>query len=283
MEKFADLHMHSSHSDSDFSIEKIFQVAKDKGLSCISVTDHDTVNGAEEACVMSARYGVEFLSGIEISAQINDTEVHVLGYMVDHQDTKLLRALDSVEDIRKERLLGMSSKLNDLGMKVDNDEFFNGLKGAMPTRLHLALYMVDKQYVKSVSVAFKKYLSPGNPAYVSRFRYSVKDSIKIIKDSGGLAFLAHPHFLPKDESIKKFVDWGIDGMEVRYPGYSAERTEYFSKLVDKYNLLKSGGSDAHGSFKDFTSIGEVKIPYEWVNKMKDVNSVPSTSKQLSRS
>ena len=266
--KTADLHIHSRYSDSDLSVEQIFKQAEDAGLSCISITDHDTVDAINEAKEISLRYNVELLEGIELSSQKGDLEIHILGYLIDYKSSKLLDFLSGVRKFRQARLLDMMFRLNDLGMKIDQEDLLKYVGKAIPTRLHLALYMTKKGYISSIWEAFKKYLSYGKPAYVVRFPHSAEQAIRIIKDSGGLAFLAHPHFISKRGCIKELADAGLDGIEVMYPRYSRDDTARFSKLADSYNLLKSGGSDGHGSYKEFTSIGHIKIPYQWVEELK---------------
>jgi len=115
---------------------------------------------------------------------------------------------------------------------------------------------------------FHKYLSPGKPAYKSRFKHSVRETIAIIKDCGGLSVLAHPHMINDQSWIEEFIQDGLDGLEVVYPGMSAARSSMYLNLALKHNLLKSGGSDAHGSYKEFTEIGGVNVSYEWVQEMK---------------
>ncbi|MFH1768872.1 MAG: PHP domain-containing protein [Candidatus Omnitrophota bacterium] len=269
MSKSADLHIHSFYSDSNLTVNEIFQKAREQALTCISITDHDTTVALEEAKNLSIEYEIELIDGIELSAQQQDFEIHVLGYMLDYRSAALQNALSNITDIRIERLVEMSGKLNGLGFGVDKDELFRDIKGLIPTRLHLAQYMIKKKYVSSVREAFRKYLSYGKPAYVSKFRYSTKEAIRMIKQAGGLAFLAHPHYLSDRQWIKEFVNYGIDGLEVIYPNYSQEIIAFFSKLADKYGILKSGGSDCHGSYKEFTSIGCVDVPYQWVEDIKN--------------
>ena len=269
---YADLHIHSIYSDGSLSVKGVFQEAKDAGLKCISLTDHDTMGGIKYAKILGASYGIELISGIEFSAQYGNREVHILGYMIDDDSKEINAVVSELKMIRMDRIRKMSSKLNSLGLKIEKDDLDSIIKDAVPTRLHLALCMVKKGYSSSVRDAFKKYLSYGKPAYISRFRYSVKEAIDILKKSRGMAFLAHPHLLPIKEWIHDFADWGIDGIEVMYPGYSPEVTDRFSKIAAQYGLLKSGGSDSHGVYKDFTAIGNIKIPYEWVQKIKDKHS-----------
>ena len=188
--EYADLHIHSYYSDSDLSLEDIFKQAASANLRGISITDHDTVAGLEKATELGLAYNIDFLGGIEFSTEMHDSEIHILGYLMDFHDKALNNILNEIKGIRKERLLKMAAKLNNLGIEIDSDELFNKINKASPTRLHLALYMMEKKYISYAGEAFRKYISIGKPGYVSRFRYSVEKMIKIIKDTGGIAFLA---------------------------------------------------------------------------------------------
>lgn len=276
--KRCDLHIHSVFSDSDATMDEIFSMAKDKNLACISVTDHDTLLGIEEAQALSKEYDVELINGIEFSAKNGDSEVHVLGYFVDPFNKQLSDALCNIRELRFERLMLMVDKMNALGFSLDKEEIILKIKGNIPTRLHLGLYLLEKGIVSSLIDAFRRYLSPGKPAYVSHFKYSVEDVIGFIKGAGGLAFLAHPHLLSNKEWLDEFISLGLDGLEINYPGLSEKRKEYYKNKASKFNLLYSGGSDAHGSYKEFTQVGGVTIPYEWVEQMKSrLTKVPNSA------
>jgi predicted metal-dependent phosphoesterase TrpH len=275
-----DLHIHSNFSDSDAKIEDIFIKAKEKNLSAIAITDHDTVSGLSEAEQKSKIYGIECIKGLELSAQKNDVEVHILGYFIDTKSKLLKESLAEIRALRGKRFIDMAQKLNSLGLNIDIDEVFLNISSSIPTRLHLGLHLVRKGIVKSLREAFNKYLSPGKPAYISRFKYSVKEAIELIKSCCGLAFLAHPYLLSEQAWIEEFASYGLDGLEVIYPRLSEAKLLHYSELADKLKLLKSGGSDAHGSYKEFTEVGGVTIPYEWVEEMKKrlaLNSKPNQS------
>lgn len=264
-----DLHIHSDYSDSDLSVEDIFSQAKVENIKAIAITDHDTIEGTLKGEKLSEKYGVEFIEGIELSSHYNNFEVHILGYFVDISDKNFLESLKNVKDLREERLIKMAEKVNSLGMKIDIDELILRVNERIATRLHLALYMLEKKQVNSIWEAFKKYLSPGKPAYVGRFKFSTKEAIRLIKEAEGLAVLAHPHSLSNKEWIKEFVDYGLDGIEVMYPGVSSQLVAYYADIAEKHGLFKCGGSDSHGSYKEFTGIGQVTIPYNWLEELKD--------------
>ncbi|MDD3296019.1 MAG: PHP domain-containing protein [Candidatus Omnitrophica bacterium] len=266
--QLCDLHIHSIFSDSDADIESIFKQAKEKNLHCIAITDHDTVSGIPLARDCSRRYGIELIEGLELSAQHQGIEIHVLGYFVDSESEYLNEQLDSMRGLRKQRILDMAKALNAIGVEVDIEELLEAIGAAMPTRLHLGLYLLGKGKVSNLWEAFKKYLTPGKPAYVAGFKYSVKDAIEVIKKSGGLSFLAHPHMISNQAWVREFINFGLDGLEINYSSMSPVKKFLYTQMASKHNLLKSGGSDAHGSYKEFTQIGKVTVPYEWVQAMK---------------
>ncbi len=263
-----DLHIHSNFSDSDTDLESIFKQARQKNLRCIAITDHDTVSGVIKARLYSKIYDIELIEGVELSAQHRGAEIHILGYFIDIDDQRLHNELEHIRELRKEKLLWMVEELNSLGVGVNREELFSIIKGAVPTRLHLGLYLVRKGKVSSLRQAFKKYLSPGRPAYRTHPKYSAEEAIGLIKEYRGLAVLAHPHMIPDQSWIEEFISFGIDGLELVYHSMSSAKRALYSNIALKSGLLRSGGSDAHGSYKEFLEVGEVSIPYEWVQEMK---------------
>jgi len=267
-EKRCDLHIHSKFSDSDAEIETIFKQAKEKRLACIAITDHDTLDGMSLARNYSDNYGIELIEGFELSAEHKGVEVHILAYFVDSDNQELRSELAQIKNIRVERLLWMGNKLNTLGLGVDLEELSERIKGTTPTRLHLALYLLEKGKVKNLRQAFKEYLSPGQLAYSSSFKHSVKEAIQLIRKFGGLSFIAHPHVIPDQSWVEEFISLGVDGLETIYFTMSPAKRLLYKNMAIKYQLLQSGGSDAHGSYKAFVEVGGVSIPYTWVEDMK---------------
>jgi len=266
--KKCDLHLHSIFSDSDADLQSIFKQAKINNVQCIALTDHDTVAGISSARALSEEYGIELIEGIELSAQYKEIEVHILGYFINSDDEKLQIELLELRRLRVERISWMIGKLNELGLGVDEQRFFSRIGGSIPTRLHLALYLTETNKASSLKEVFKKYLSSGKPAYRGHFKYSVKEAINFIKGVGGLAFLAHPHIIADQSLVEKFIELGLDGLEVAYPGMPPVKRFLYSDMVTKFGLLRSGGSDAHGSYKKFIKLGMVDVPYTWVQEMK---------------
>ena len=276
-DKKCDLHIHSVFSDSDAPIEGIFKEASRKNINCVAIADHDTVDGIVQARLCSKTYDVELVEAVELSAKYKDFEIHILGYFINPDNKKLRSELAHMDQLRRERLLWMSAKLNSLGVVVDSEELFSNIKDAIPTRLHLGLYLLKKGRVHSLKEAFRKYLSPGRPAYKQYFKQSVKETIALIKGAGGLAFLAHPHIIPNQSFVEEIISEGIDGLELVYPSMSAAKSSLYRNIVCKRGLLKSGGSDVHGSYKRFVELGEVTVPYAWIEEMKKALNLKSVS------
>jgi predicted metal-dependent phosphoesterase TrpH len=268
--QFCDLHIHSTYSDSDATIESIFQDAKKKNLKAIAITDHDTFEGIPSALEASRETGVELIRGLELSSHKDGIEVHILGYFGSHVANDFMNELKEIKDIRRSRLTAMAQKLNEIKVDVNVDELFSiVVKGNIPTRLHLALYLQKKGHVSNIVEAFRRYLSPGKPGYVSRFKYSTQEAIAAINRAGGVAFLAHPHYISNTAWIDEFTAQGLAGIEVIYPRLSAATMSKAAAHAQRLGLLQSGGSDAHGGYKEFTSVGGVEVPYEFACAIKE--------------
>lgn len=266
--EFCDLHIHTNFSDSDMTSEEVLTQSRKKGLACIAITDHDEVGALKQIHSKNIPSNLELIAGVELSAEYRGREVHILGYFIDLFHKELTEKLDYIKKMRRRRIILMAKKFKDLGVTVDIEEIFSQFKEAVLTRLHFARYLVNKKIVSSIKEAFDKYLNYNKPAYVSKFNFSAKEAISLINKAGGLSFIAHPHQLGDISWIKIFKNYGLAGIEVIYPNYQPQQIYFYSGLADELSLLKSGGSDAHGSFKSFTSIGAVEVPYSFVEEMK---------------
>ncbi|MDO8662032.1 MAG: PHP domain-containing protein [Candidatus Omnitrophota bacterium] len=264
----ADLHLHTLFSDGTYTPEELVSQSLKAGLSAIAVVDHDTVEGVSPTIAEAKDQALEVLAGIELSAAYEDKEIHILGYLIDHQNKILLKKLESLKENRIERVHKMVEKLNNLGIDLKPESVFalsgNGTVG----RLHIARALVKEGLVRSLSEVFQKYIGDNGPAYVLGFRFSPKEAIKFIKDSGGVPVLAHPYTLHNDELILEFVKLGLMGLEVYYPEHSQGMVNFYLELAKQNNLLVTGGSDCHGKAKPEVRLGSIKVPYELVEKLK---------------
>lgn len=272
--KYIDLHSHSTVSDGSESPTAVIRTAAaEKNLRALALSDHDTVEGLDEAFEEASKYeGFELIPAIEISAEYGDGTIHILGYFIDRENPKLLAQLKVLQQAREERNPQIIAKLNELGLEITEEEVNKIAGQGVVGRPHIARALIDKGYVKDSQEAFEKYLKKNGPAYINKERFSQKDSIKMIHDAGGVAVLAHPKYVHGgdlkgvEELIASLAANGLDGLEVFYSSHNKKEVKLFKELADKYNLIATGGSDFHGVSKPDieigTGMGNLKVPYE---------------------
>lgn len=266
--KFADLHLHTIFSDGTYTPFSLISECENQGLSAISVTDHDTVNGIQAVAKIAEDKDIEVLPGIELTAEYEGKEIHILGYLIDSQNELLLKRLEILKENRIERAYKIIDKLKGEGVILRPESVFGLAKQGTVGRLHIARAMVKEGVASSILEAFQKYIGDKCPAYVLDFRLSAKEAIKLIIDSAGIPVLAHPHTINNDEVIFKFIDYGLMGLEAYYPEHSQAMINFYLDLAKKHNLLITGGSDCHGEAKPQAKIGSVKVPYALVEELK---------------
>lgn len=276
--KFADLHLHTCFSDSTFTPEELILEVARVGLSTISVVDHDTTEGIARTIEIAKSKNIEVISGVELSAEYEGIEIHMLGYLVDYKSKILKEKLDFLKQNRVERIFKIVDKLKIMGVSLKPESVFDIAKQGTVGRLHIARAMVKEKLVNSTSEAFQKYIGDKCPAYVCGFKFTPMEAIKLIKDTKGIPVLAHPYTLHKDELIAEFAEKGLMGLEVYYPEHSQAMVNFYLNLAKKFNLLITGGSDCHGNAKSEIKVGSIKIPYELVEKLKEARSLMTNDK-----
>lgn len=266
MGKNADLHVHTCFSDGIYSPEEVLRKAKEAGLSAVGICDHDSVKGIEEAIELEDRYGVEIIPGIEMSTELHNQEIHILGYLFDWMNSHFRALLKTIQEVRFWRAELIITKLQDLGLNLDFDEVKREASSESIGRPHIARLMVKKGYVATQDEAFEKYLRAGAPAYVGKYEMLPEDAITKIKEMRGIPVLAHPKFsvLPSEE-FERLVKLGLRGVEVYHSRQTLEESDSYLEMARKYGLLITGGSDSHG---EEDPIGCVKIPYSYVIELK---------------
>lgn len=263
-----DLHMHSYHSDGYHSPEKVIEKAKNQGIKILSITDHDSVNAFSEASECAKKFGIEVIPGVEISTDIRDTEVHILGYFVDPKNKDLEHYLNFFREERYKRAIRMVKKLNILGLDITIDDVMTFAKDSAIGRPHIAQALLAKGQVKSFFEAFYKFIGNHAPAYERKVHLSPQSAFKIINDAGGLSFIAHPGNMP-EILIKELIDAGVDGIEVIHPSHSPEQVKFYRGIVIEYFLLESGGSDFHGGKReDDENLGKYYTSSKVVDTMR---------------
>ena len=277
---FCDLHLHSTASDGTDAPQDLPQRARQCGLSAIALTDHDTTAGLRECAEAARRAGIEFLPGIELSADpatlsALDTAprgtLHILGYGIRHDDPKLDKVQQRLRKARDQRNPEMVEKLNELGVRIRYEDVValasRDGDTAIVGRPHIAQLMVQRGYVKSMHEAFTRYLGEQGAAHVRKDRLSAQDAIDAIHQAGGIACLAHPVQLRLDagerldDVLKRLRDLGLDGIETRHSDHTPADVERFERLAQQFGLLTCGGSDYHGSRKT-VELGSQHVPCE---------------------
>lgn len=271
-ERFVDLHCHSTASDGTLAPADVVRLAHRNGLSALALTDHDTVGGIAEASAEAEKLGIDFIPGIEISAEFpRPGTMHILGYGVDPQNPALSKLTETLLAGRDDRNPRIVAKLNELGIAVTMEEWHAEAGGNVLGRPHLAAILVRKGYVTSIKQAFDKYLAQGAPAYFDKERLTPRQAIERIEESGGIAVLAHPIQLRLENDaqlervVKDLVDLGLAGLEVIHSDHDDKLVEKYSALADRFGLVKTGGSDFHGSNKKDIDLGRARgrrIPRE---------------------
>jgi predicted metal-dependent phosphoesterase TrpH len=244
-----DLHTHTYYSDGYNTPERLIDKAKNQGIKILGITDHDSVNAISGATEYAKKFGMEVIPGVEISTDIRDTEVHILGYFVDPDNKDLEHYLNFFREERYKRAIRMVKKLNILGLDITLDDVMVFAKNSAMGRPHIAQALLAKGQVKSFFEAFYKYIGNHAPAYERKVHLSPQSAFKIISDAGGLSFIAHPGNMP-EILIKELIDAGVDGIEVIHPSHSPEQVKFYRGIVNEYFLLESGGSDFHGGKRE---------------------------------
>ncbi|MBS1518902.1 MAG: PHP domain-containing protein [Bacteroidetes bacterium] len=266
----ADLHMHTNYSDGVLSPEKLIDLVIKHKITLISITDHDNVSGLDEAIEYGNLNGIQVITGVEISADIDGNEIHILGYFFDHKNPVFLNFLKESRQRRIERNEKIVEKLNKLGSKINFEDLLSKIgPNSSFGRPHIAMELHDEGFVKTYYEAFFKYIGDDKAAFVKKTNPDSKEVIDIISKCRGLSFIAHPGKNIRDELLMKLIDQGLDGIEVVHPSHDKESMSYFNKVISDKFLLASGGSDFHGGIKnDSAVLGKYFITEKEVLNMK---------------
>lgn len=255
-----DLHCHSTFSDGTLTPEAIIELAESIGLYAVALTDHDTVAGIERAMAAAADKVVHFVPGVEISGEIENGALHILGLFVDYRNESLNRMLAFAEHERYQRNVIIASRLQTIGLSISIEEVAEVARPGVMGRPHFATLMLKKGYVGTMEEAFLRYLGKGGAAFVPKTRIPRHEAISVIREAGGVPVLAHPDQTHRggmelDDLLGELKGLGLLGIETNYSGYTTDRTRQFRRLAAKHGLQQSGGSDFHGAVKPRLSLG----------------------------
>lgn len=274
MSKSYDLHTHTVASDGTFTSIELLDKAKKNLVKGIAITDHDTVDGLEQAEIYAKKIGLELIPGIELSCYKGDYEIHILGYFVNYKDENFLKELKKLDNLRTERNLKIIEKLLKYNIKINMAELKKEATGSIISKAHIANLMVKKGIVYTRGEAFSQYLGQHGVAYVKKAGSRPEDAIKMLKENGAVVVLAHPKLISTndrivEEIIKDLKKSGLDGIEAEYSSFTQEDVIKYRKIALDYDLVVTGGSDFHGGNREGVDIGDSGITIEEFQELKN--------------
>jgi predicted metal-dependent phosphoesterase TrpH len=255
------------------------RLAKEANLAAIALTDHDTVDGLDEALAAGEALGLEVIPGVEISARHDGGSMHIVGLFVNHRDGLLDQRLAVLKKARAERNPRIVAKLNALGIPLSMEEVARVSGGGQVGRPHIARALMEAGYVKTVQEAFDVFLRNGGPAHVHKFRFPPQEAIAMIREARGIPVLSHPFTLGLGSAyalrdlLRDLKALGLAGLEVFYSDHTPEQEALYLSLARELNLLISGGSDFHGLNKPGVTLGRMpsqkKLTYDLIPPLKE--------------
>jgi predicted metal-dependent phosphoesterase TrpH len=265
----ADLHTHSRCSDGKLAPAELVTKVCERGIRALAVTDHDTIDALTEAIAAGERLGVEIIPGVELSATVDEQEVHLLGYCFDPENSDLVGHLNEFRCRRQERSEQIVALLNKHGLALRVDDVLLHARDGVVGRPHIAQALVTRGFVASYEQAFAWYLKDHGPAFVPKPLFPVADALTMLHEAGGIGILAHPGSRTNGRMIRDLVRKGLDGLETVHPSHSVSLTRQFKDIARERGLIETGGSDYHG-FRphEDENINRYSIPYQRLERMR---------------
>ena len=270
-----DLHLHSTYSDGTFEPAEVVEHAVAAGLTTMALTDHDGFEGISEA-ERAAAGRIGFIPGVELSIDWDGPGLHLLAWWVD-AGSPLDVGLEEIRASRELRNIEIIAALNEMGHPVTVDQVQRISTKGVIGRPHIARALMDNGVVFSIAEAFDRFLSSGQPAYRGRLRLTIEHAVELVRRSGGVTAVAHPHTVA-DEAVgfaaafRRFAELGIDGVQCWYPEYPPAQRADMAAMATRFGLIATGGSDCHGANKPGIEVGtgrgDLVVPDEVVEGLK---------------
>jgi 3',5'-nucleoside bisphosphate phosphatase len=266
-----DLHAHSTASDGELTPEKLVQFALERGLSVLALTDHDTVDGLDAALQAAQGTTLQVIPGVELSCDVPQNEVHILGYFVDWHDSHFESMLSKFRDGRFGRAEKITKKLSQLGAPISFERVRQIAGDASIGRPHVAQALIEAGHVATITEAFDRYIGRNGPAYVERFRLTPEDAVALILRANGAPVFAHPRDVL--QFVPSLVKAGLVGLETFYGTYDEETVRGLARMAEQNGLIATGGSDFHGpdmiSVSHMAMLGDLAVPLSAVTRLRE--------------
>lgn len=278
-----DLHTHTCKSDGSYTPTELVDYAIEKGLSAVAITDHDTIEGLDEAIAHAAALrekgvsDIEIIPGIEFSTKYEKQDVHIVGLYIAYDSPVFLEPLNAFVNSRTNRNIKMCENLQGADIDITYEKLQERFPDAVITRAHYASYLLEQGYVKSRQDAFAKYLGDHTKYFVPREKVTPSQAVALILQAGGIPILAHPPLYHMgqerlDALTASLKEDGLMGIEAFYSTYTNQDVRDMLHLAQKYDLLLSGGSDFHGANKPGLDLGcgygKLYVPEDLLTDMK---------------
>jgi hypothetical protein len=270
-----DLHSHTVVSDGRLTPRDLVQLAAKNGVRHLSVTDHDTTDGLDEAMDEARKLGIEIIPGIEVSCDIPGTEVHLLGFYLDYSNADFQAKIGQFREGRVGRAQEMVRKLGDLGAPISWERVKEIAGDGSVGRPHVAQALLEAGHIQTIPEAFDRWIGRNGEAYAEREKLTVEDAIALIHSVGGIASIAHPYYSEGlMDLLPRLVRSGLDAIECYYTSHDPNQRDSLLNFVRANGLIASGGSDYHGfpmaGLTEVTNVpGSVAVPESVIDAMRD--------------
>jgi len=261
--EFVDLHTHSTASDGTRTPADVVRAAAAVRLGALALTDHDTVAGLHEAEATGAEVGIRIIPGIELSAVEGDMETHILGLHISERE-ELEHRLVAIREMRLNRAARIVERLNALGVPITFEAVLAEAAGGAVGRPHVARALIAGGWCGDFREAFDRYLGNGRSAFVAKDKLPLSEAMGLIHRARGIAVLAHPGAGASRERVAALVGLGLDGLEVLHPSHSWDESQRLDALATEFDLVRSGGSDWHGTSEGARALGMMRVPGQWI-------------------
>ena len=281
--KKIDLHVHSLVSDGSFTPGELAVHAKKQGLAAFALTDHDVIAGSDEAAAAAEKAGVEFINGMELTADFQGLKIHVVCLGFDVQNPAFQAMYKKIRAIKEGRIEDIIEFVRRKGLDISLEKVQEFTYKGLLDRYAVMRYLVSLHLYDRAQPLWDNYLDPAVVEMGLNFNITAEEALPIIHEAGGITSLAHFHKniglgsldnrQQQEQAIVELHRLGLDGMERFYPNYSAEDEEFAAQMIQKYDLLPTGGTDFHGTNRPGIEMGSglngnIAVPYEFFQEVK---------------